>query len=836
MTEQPPEPLFPPRDTRSGAPGPVPQLARHEESPLRDGITVASLVLAVRHHLLLVGVIALLTLAATAFLLYRASPEYRATAVLRMASERRNLASGVDNPPAATERTVDPLLSLVQILNSRTLLGSVVDTLGLQLEVLPTPIVQAVRTGGGGFSGRDLRVISIEPTGRADTLSLHFGDSLVTAIARGAHAEAPYGAPLRLGRVRFIVPAPPGVQRATLVVLSRDVAIDHVAARLKVAPRAGTDVIDVRYTGPDPALAQAVVNTLARQFEAAAGRAAQKQAQRRRVFLEEQLRVTDSMLATAERNLAEFRSRQQMGSSGENLSAEQATLAAIAAQRAELESDRYLFSSLLEKLEAAPAGQRSEVFRALAYSPEVASDGVLSHLHQQLIDYRARLDSLTTGPYRSSPTDPDVMALNSRARATEEELVSAFRSRVSLIDTRLEMLNSRRTRTTRSVQSLPAAQAEEARHDRRVQTLQTTADALRQEHEKARIAEALEAADVEVLDLAPMPYRRTGVPRSVGLALGLLLGLFLGGGTAFLAELRNRSVRRPEELQQTVGAIELAVIPRIHRAGLDSGGPRQLLGKVVGGNPAGPPTELVVSKAGTVSHEAEAFRMLRTSLNFCWGQGPVTVVVTSAVPQEGKTLIAANLAATFARSGSRVLLVDSDLHRPRLHRMFRVDRSPGLTEWLSTDDVTLVPTYSFLAGAARSREVDHGPAPIRKSTIDRLSLLTAGRAVPNGSELLEPARLRARLYELQEHFDVIILDSPPVLVSADAATLAASAHGVIVVVRAGNTDRGAAELAFQRLTSAGARVFGAVLNDPEEIVARFAGKRYYAYDYQPTSD
>ena len=74
------------------------------------------------------------------------------------------------------------------------------------------------------------------------------------------------------------------------------------------------------------------------------------------------------------------------------------------------------------------------------------------------------------------------------------------------------------------------------------------------------------------------------------------------------------------------------------------------------------------------------------------------------------------------------------------------------------------------------------------------------------------------------------------LVSADGATLAASAHGVIVVVRAGNTDRGAAELAFQRLTAAGARVFGAVLNDPEEIVARFAGRKYYAYDYQPTSD
>jgi Mrp family chromosome partitioning ATPase/uncharacterized protein involved in exopolysaccharide biosynthesis len=836
MTEHSPDPVFPPNGTHPGAPVASQHLARHEESPLRDGITAASVLRAVRQHLLLVGGVALLTLAVTAFLLYREPPQYRATAVLRMASERRTLANGVDNPPATTERTVDPLLSLVQILNSRTLLGSVVDSLGLQLEVLPAPFPQAIRSGGSALSVLDLRVLSVASGGARDTLLLFFEDSAVTAVARGTHAEASYGAPLRLGPVRFIVPAPPEVKRATLEVLSRDVAIDHVLSRLKIAPRAGTDVIDVRYSGPDPALGQAVVNTLARHFEDAAGRSAQRQAQRRRVFLEEQLRITDSMLDTAEQNLTNFRSRQQMGSSGENLSAEQATLAAIAAQRAQLESDRYMYSSLLEKLESAPAKQRSEVFRALAYSPEVAGDAVLSHLHQQLIDYRARLDSLTTGPYRSSATDPDVVALSARVKATEAELVSAFKSRVSLIETRLAMLNTRRASTSRSVQSLPAAQAEETRLERRVHTLQTTADALRQEHEKARISEALEAADVAVLDLAPLPYSRTGVPRSVGLALGLLLGVVLGSGTAFLAELRNRSVRRPEELQQTVGGIELAVIPRIPHARLESGSTRKLLGKVVGGKETMPPTELVVTKAGAVSHEAEAFRMLRTSLNYCWGEGPVTLVVTSSVPQEGKTLIAANLAATLARSGSRVLLVDSDLHRPRLHRMFRIDRSPGLTEWLSTEDGTLMPTYSFLAGAARTREGAHGPAPIRKSTIEGLSLLPAGRAVPNAAELLEPARFRPRLSELQEHFDIIVLDSPPVLVSADAATLAASANGVIVVVRAGNTDRGAAELAFQRLTAAGARVFGAVLNDPEDVVARFGGKKYYAYDYQANTD
>jgi Mrp family chromosome partitioning ATPase len=100
---------------------------------------------------------------------------------------------------------------------------------------------------------------------------------------------------------------------------------------------------------------------------------------------------------------------------------------------------------------------------------------------------------------------------------------------------------------------------------------------------------------------------------------------------------------------------------------------------------------------------------------------------------------------------------------------------------------------------------------------------------------LEPATLRGLLHELRAEFDVIVLDTPPVLVSADAATLAASADGVILVVRAGQTDRGAAELARQRVTSAGGRVFGAVLNDPDGVVGRF-GNPYYAYDYPATVD
>jgi Mrp family chromosome partitioning ATPase len=131
--------------------------------------------------------------------------------------------------------------------------------------------------------------------------------------------------------------------------------------------------------------------------------------------------------------------------------------------------------------------------------------------------------------------------------------------------------------------------------------------------------------------------------------------------------------------------------------------------------------------------------------------------------------------------------------------------------------------------------MNHRLAAVRRTAIDRLSFLPCGADPQTTPELLEPATLRRLLKELRSDFDVILLDTPPVLVSADAATLAASADGVIVVVRAGQTDRGAAEIARQRVVAAGGRVLGAVLNDPDGVLARLA-EPYYAYAYPAMAD
>jgi polysaccharide biosynthesis transport protein len=702
----------------------------------------------------------------------------------------------------------------------------VVDSLGLRLRPvsrfsLSTPLF------GRRLPPGALQRLAVDSSVAADTLLLQFTKTTVTAWSRTGKARAALGRPLRIGGVQLTVPAAPPVEVALLAIAPRDVTIDAALRRLKVVARPGTDVIDVKYVDADPALAQRFANNLARLFQTANGHSAQEQARRRREFLNEQLQVTDSLLVDAERGLSEFRSRQQMGSSSDNLTAEQASAASLETRRADLRADRRVFVSLLDRLKSSEQGAQDAGFRALAYSQEVAGDPILGHLQERLIDYSARLDSLTTGPWRSLPTHPDVVQLTNLLQSTREELVRGVAARVASLDARIEVLSKQIALGNEFMKSLPAKQATESSLDRRVEVLRTTADALRQEYQKARISEALGAADIEILDLAPLPYRKTGIPRPIELALGLMLGLMLGGGTAVLAEATNRSVRRPEELHGMIGAAELGIIPRIQRLGASNGTRPLLTNGSKGAKPRLSP-ELVFEGSSALTLEAEAFRTLRIGLAFSWGNRPCTLVVTSAAPQEGKTLIATNLAATFARGGAKVLLVDCDIHRPRIHRLFQLSRAPGLMDLLRMSGL---PGHPIGSAAA----VDQRIGAIRRTSVERLSLLPCGADPQSSPELLEPATLRVLLADLRKDFDVIILDTPPVLVSADAATLAASADGVILVVRAGQTDRAAAELARHRVSSAGGKVLGAVLNDPDGIMNRF-GETQYSYDYPAMVD
>jgi capsular exopolysaccharide synthesis family protein len=204
----------------------------------------------------------------------------------------------------------------------------------------------------------------------------------------------------------------------------------------------------------------------------------------------------------------------------------------------------------------------------------------------------------------------------------------------------------------------------------------------------------------------------------------------------------------------------------------------------------------------------EAYRVLRTNLLFSRRGGgfPRSVVVTSAAPGEGKTVTATNLAIILAREGMRVLLVDCDLRRARLHRLLGVPRQPGLAQLLRSSSMP--------------------PGAICATAVPGLFVLPGGAPDASSGELLASSVMRKLLGTLTSQFDIVVIDSPPVLSLADASILGALADAVLLVVRAGQTDRGAAQEAAVQLAGVGSVILGTVLNDPHGEAPEYLS--YYA--------
>jgi polysaccharide biosynthesis transport protein len=833
------------------------------EVPPPGGIALAQVGAAIRRRLLLVLAVSACT-ATAALLVFRQPLLYRATAVVRLAAARAGLPGGTgmqEALPALLGRSPTPLMSLLPRLRSRTVAGMVVDSLGLQLTPVPAFSLRGALTPPTHSPVLGLRDVRVDPTAPADTLYLRFSKNEVRSRRDSLWVHAAYGKPLRVGPARFTVTSPPETESMAYAVLRRDEAIDMVLTQLAVDPVEGTDALEVRYTDPDPARAQQVTNLIVQTFLASNIRLSQEQAQHRRLFLAGQLEETERMLARAHAKLTAFQSRQQMGNSAARLAAQQATLMSLDARRGEMESNRDVYQAILTQLESSSDNARAEALRTLAYSPEIATDRNVERLNQQLLAYRTRLDSLTTGPWRSSPENPDVKQLQEVIRSSQEELVRAVRAQLKSLEQRTSALAALRTRNADSMQALPALQAEETRLGQHVLALTSLADQLRLEHEKARMSEEFEAGEVDVVDLAALPYEPTGIPWLLKVASALLLSLPMGAGVATLLEMRNRSIRSPEELERVLHLRGLGVIPQVgHATSVRSG--LALLRRGLKDGEAGAPSRTMVGDVERPSVGLEAFRLLYTNLIVGWGERQRTILVTSVAPREGKTLVAANLAVTFAQQGARVLLVDCDLRRPLLHKLFRVPRKPGLLELLNPESapaeggqplenrVPAGPSYGMFAGLERPSDdlaaqvgtpgtggmgMSSSGTSVRRTTIKRLSLLPCGNVPRNPGEVLNAATMRRVLDGLAEHFDVIILDSPPVLVSADAPILGTVADGVLLVIRAGQTDREAAEWAYHQLVAAGGLVIGTVLNDPEGEVARDRSL-YYAYDYPAVAD
>ncbi|MEJ5198455.1 MAG: polysaccharide biosynthesis tyrosine autokinase [Anaerolineae bacterium] len=293
---------------------------------------------------------------------------------------------------------------------------------------------------------------------------------------------------------------------------------------------------------------------------------------------------------------------------------------------------------------------------------------------------------------------------------------------------------------------------------------------------------------LSVVEPAALPTEPIGPNKPLTILLAATIGLVLAAGAAYLLEYLDDTMKNPDDVQKALGLTTLGAVPWTEELRENQ----------------------IITLAGGQSAAAEAYRILRTNLQFAAVERPLrTLLITSPAPTEGKSLTAANLGVALAQAGRRVVVLDADLHRPRQHRLFGLRNNVGLTS-------ALLEPRPGLDGLLQD-----GPTP-------GLRVLTSGPLPPNAAELLGSTRMRELLGELAADADIVLLDSPPATALADATILSTQCDGVLLVLDCGVTRREMARRALEALRRVNARVVGALLN---RMPLRGGGSYYYYYYY-----
>lgn len=349
-----------------------------------------------------------------------------------------------------------------------------------------------------------------------------------------------------------------------------------------------------------------------------------------------------------------------------------------------------------------------------------------------------------------------------------------------------------------TLNSLPSTDENETERTRLEQLLSQYRQSytqLSQSYEQVRIAEAQNSSNIVQIESAVAPNSPVSPRILVNTLLSALAGVAIAVALILLIESMDHSIRSADVVKEKLGIRTLATI------GKDEG--KDSLVTVV--NPRSP--------------VSEAFRSLRTSIQFAGVDSQLkTIIVTSAVQEEGKTTVAANLAFVMSQLGSEVILVDADLRRPKLHKIFEVSNKKGLSNLFVNRDM----------GRAFSTQM-------QKTKHEHLNLLASGGIPPNPSELISTARMTDILKLAEESADLVIIDAPPTLPVTDAAVLAQKADGVIIVMVPGKTTMPMAKQTVETLRQVNAKIIGAVFNNVDLNSAYFSPYRNgyrYVYDHE----
>ena len=568
-------------------------------------------------------------------------------------------------------------------------------------------------------------------------------------------------------------------------------AVDAFLRSVTVTPVRNSRLVDVSFKSPDPQFASTAANSIAKQYIEQSLEFRFLATKEATAFLNARTAEQRQAVEQSEHALQQYRERTGAMAIEDRQNIVVQRLADLNAAVTKARTERIEKQSMHDQIQKIQNDRA-----ALDTFPAVLNNTFIQQLKVQLNELQRQKAQLGE---RLGARHPDMTRLQSAIDSTEarfttevQKVVQAFRNDYLAAQANERALQASLDQQRGEAQELNRAAVQYGVLQRDAATDQTMFAGLLQRSRETGIAGELRTSNIRVVDPAEVPRAPSSPDLRRNFRVALLGGLLFAVGLAFCFEYLDSRIKEPDELKKVLGLSFLGMVPAFK--------PKEMIGPPLMGS-------------GMPSDFCEAFRSIRSNLLFASAAaGPKTVVVTSTGPGEGKTVVSTNIALSLAQSGARVLLIDADMRRPKAHECFGLKREPGLS--------------NMLVGKAKASEA------VRRTLKPNLWLLPCGKLPPNPAELLGSAKFQEFLVSLNEHFDWVIIDSPPVMAVTDAGVLAHSVMGVVFVVGSEMTNKWTARNALEQLDAARPNYLGAVLNKVDVRKNPYFYSKHYRKEYQ----
>lgn len=577
-------------------------------------------------------------------------------------------------------------------------------------------------------------------------------------------------------------------------------------SRIEVSPIRNSRLVDVNFQAKDPVMATRIVNALTRAYIDQNLETKLAAVQDAVIWLHTRIAEERGKVEKAEQALLRYKEEHSIitdfSSDVETVTAQK--LAQLNTQVVEAESQR-VEAETRYKQAAALMGTPD----MLGSIPEVLKNELILQIKSMEVGLYKRMSELSKKYGQKHPRmeaiESELKSLQKRKSQEVNRIINSLGNEYRVALAREKSLKGALARQKKESLDLNKKAVAYSVFNREAESARHMYDLLIKRFKETTLTEDMRTGNIRIIDRAEVPGTPVRPKKKLNLLLAIIVGLVMGVGLAFFFEYLDNTIKIPEDVKQHLKIPYLGPIPLLQ------------LERESKGNPGDDRYPELITLNSPKSTASESYRGIRTNILLsAAGSAPQVVMISSAVPKEGKTLTTANLAVTMAQAGSKVIVLDCDMRKPKIHKVFGMTRNRGMSNLLVGND--------------------SAEGIILHTDIPNLDIIPCGPIPPNPSEMLGSDRMAALLGTLRKHYNHILIDSSPSTAVTDAVVLSKSVDGIVLVIRAGDTAREIVKNGVAQFEAVGSRVLGAVLNGVDMGKNSYYYYQYYYYYYGEDGD